>query len=96
MNDIMPFFIGRMLYKYSQRSVTEVPHTREHHGHTAFIGSSNYFGIAHRAARLNDAIGASVYHHIQAIAEREERIAGHNCVLQAQACMTGFDAGNAR
>ncbi|MEY5022273.1 MAG: hypothetical protein RIS72_848 [Pseudomonadota bacterium] len=76
--------------------MAEVAYTRKDHGHTALVGCSNDFWVTHRAARLNDAIGACVYHHIQAITEREEGVAGHHGILQAQAGMPGLDAGNAR
>src|SRR5450756_567341 len=43
-------------------SVSEMPHTAEHHGYTALIRRVNYLLVAHRAAGLDDAGGASVHH----------------------------------
>ena len=74
----------------------KVPHTREHHRHAAFIGGVNHFLVAHRAAGLNHAGGALVHHHVQAVAEREKRVAGDSRALQTQGRMAGLDGGDAR
>ena len=63
-------------------SVSEMPHAAEHHGHAALVGGGDHLGVAHRAAGLDDAGGAVVDHHVQPIAEREERVAGHGRALQ--------------
>ena len=67
---------------YSWASMPEVPYTCEHHHHAPLIRRINHFLITHRAARLNDAGGACINHHIQAIAEGEKCVAGYSGTCQ--------------
>ncbi len=64
--------------------MAEVAHAGEHHGHAALVGGVNDFLVAHGAARLGDAGSACIDHHVQAVAEGEEGIAGHHGALQRQ------------
>ena len=59
--------IGRLL-------VAEVTHPGEHHGDVVFVGRGDDFGIAPRAARLNDGLDAELGKRVEAVAKREERI----------------------
>jgi hypothetical protein len=54
----------------------EVPHPGEHHRDAALVGGGDDLVVAHRAAGLDDAGGAFVDDHVQAVAEREEGVAG--------------------
>ena len=54
-----------------------MPHPAEHHGHTALVGSVYDLLVTHGATGLNDAGGTGVHHHVQAIAKRKKRVAGH-------------------
>ncbi len=58
------------------RLMPEVAHAAEHHGHTALVGGGDDLVVAHGATGLDDAGGALVHHHIQAVTEREEGVAG--------------------
>ena len=60
----------------------EMAHTREHHRYASLIRRINDFLIAHRATGLGHAGRARVDHHIKAVAEREEGVAGHGGPLQ--------------
>ena len=64
------------------RSMAEVAHAGKHHRHAALIRRVDDFLVAHRAAGLDDAAGACVHHHVQAVAEGEEGIAGDRRALQ--------------
>ena len=57
--------------------MTEVPHAGRHHHHATLVGGGNDFTIAHATARLDNATGAHIDHHIEAIAEGKEGVAGH-------------------
>ena len=58
-------------------SVPEVSRAGEDHRDTALVGCGDDLVVAHRPAGLDDAGRAFVDDHVQAIAEREEGIAGH-------------------
>src|SRR3990167_8761382 len=76
--------------------VPKVTHAGEHHGNPGFVGSRNYFVVAHRTTRLNhrsDAIGSSV---IQTVAEREEGVGGHHRAGNLQAGVLSLDSGDTR
>ena len=75
--------------------MTEVTHTREHHRHAALIRCVDDFLVAHGAAGLGHARCARVHHHVEAVAEGEESVAGDNRVLQAELGSFGLDAGDA-
>ena len=45
-------------------SMPKMPHAAKHHGHAALVGSVDNLLVTHAAARLDDATGARVYHHI--------------------------------
>jgi hypothetical protein len=66
----------RVLFESRARSVPEVAHAREHHGHAALVGGGDDLVVAHRAAGLGHAGGTCVHHHVKAVAEREEGVAG--------------------
>jgi hypothetical protein len=66
-------------------SMAEVPHAGEHHRHAALVGGGDDLLVAHRAAGLDHAGRACVDHHVQAVAEREEGVAGHAEPCQRQA-----------
>ena len=70
--------------------MTEVAGAGEHHGDPALVGRVDHFLVAHRAARLDDAGGAGVADHVQAVAEREERVAGDGGALERQARVMRF------
>ena len=70
-----PRAVMNLLETPTQRSVTEVAHPGKHHRHATLVGSSNHLIVAHRAARLDDAGGTGIDHHVQTIAKRKERIA---------------------
>ena len=56
----------------------EVPHAGEHHGDAMLVGGGDDFVVAHGTARLDyrrDAGGGGV---VEAVAEREEGVAGHH------------------
>ena len=78
-----------------RRSMAEVAHAAEHHGHAALVGGVNHFLVAHRAAGLDDAGGACIHHHVEAVAEGEEGVARHHGALQRQVGVAGLDAGDA-
>src|SRR5260221_14352447 len=69
-------------------------HAGNHHRHIALVGGINHFFIAHRAARLDDGGGAGVGDHVEAVAEREERVTGGYRVLGREYGMPGLDLGN--
>ena len=73
----------------------EVAHAGEDHGDAAFVGGGDDFGVADGAAGLDDAGCAGVGQHVQAVAEREEGVAGGCGAGQAQAGVLRFDAGDA-
>ena len=75
--------------------MAEVAHAGEHHGHAALVGGVDHFLVAHRAAGLGHAGCARIDHHVQAVAEGEEGIAGDHGVLQRELGRFGLDAGNA-
>jgi hypothetical protein len=54
----------------------EVAGAGKDHGHAVFVGGSDDFLVAHRAARLDDGLGAGGGQHVDAVAEREEGIRG--------------------
>ena len=55
--------------------MAEVAHAAEHHGHAALVGGGDHLVVAHGAAGLDDAGGALVHHHVQAVTEREPGVA---------------------
>src|SRR5690606_12145731 len=62
-------------------SVAEVAHAGEYHGNARFIRGVDHFLVAHRAAGLDhraDADGGGI---VDAIAEREEGVGGHDRAL---------------
>ena len=75
--------------------MAEVAHATEHHGYTTLVGGVNDFVVAHGATGLDNAGGACIDHHIEAVAEGEERVARHHRTLQGQACVACLDAGDA-
>lgn len=64
-------------------SMPEMPHAGINHRHAALVGRINHFLIPDAAARLDDAGGTGVHHHIQPVAKRKERVAGHGRARQA-------------
>ena len=54
----------------------KVPHAGIDHGYAKLIGGARHFVVAHAAARLDDAGGARIDHHIEPITKREEGVAG--------------------
>ena len=54
--------------------VTEVAFARKDHHDAAFVGRSDHFVVANRAARLDHAGGTLVNDDVKTVAEREERI----------------------
>ena len=54
------------------------------------------FVVAHRAAGLDHRLGAGLGGHVDAVAEREERIGGHDRAAQRQAGVLRLDRGDAR
>src|SRR5439155_1117969 len=65
--------------------VTEVPHAREHHGHLVLVHSLDHFLIADGAARLDDGRDARLGGGVNAVAEREEGVRGHDAPFQRSA-----------
>ena len=64
--------------------MAEVAHAGEHHGDASLVGSVNHFLVAHGAAGLDHAGGAGIHHHIEAVTEREECVAGHRRAAAGQ------------
>jgi hypothetical protein len=56
--------------------MTEVPYAGRHHHHAAFVCGGNHFSVAHAATGLDDAAGADIDDHIEAVTEGEKGIAG--------------------
>ena len=46
------------------------------------VGGAHHFVVAHAAAGLDDAGGARINHHVQAIAKRKKRVAGNDRACQ--------------
>ena len=65
--------------------MTEVAEAGEDHGDALLVGGGDDFGVAHRAARLDDGGGAGLGQHVEAVTEREEGIRGHHAAGDHQA-----------
>ena len=55
-------------------SVSEVPPAGEHHRQAVLVGGRDHFGVAHRAARLDDGRRAGGGDRVEAVAKRKERV----------------------
>ena len=75
--------------------MAEVAHAGQHHRDAALVGGCDDLVVTHRAARLDHACGAGIDDHVEAIAERKERVARHGRTAQRQAGVLGLDAGDA-
>src|SRR5262245_13135619 len=65
-------------------SVTEMAHAGQDHRHAVRVGRGDHFRIAHRAARLDDRLDAELRGDVDAVAEREECIGGHDGAVDRQ------------
>src|SRR5690349_24826936 len=72
-------------------SVTEVAHAGEDHGDAGFVSGCNHFVVTHRAARLDHRSDADLGCVVDAVAEREERVRGHDRTLHLQTGMFSLD-----
>ena len=66
-------------------------HAGEHHGDAGFVCSRNHLGVAHRTTWLDYRGNTGFGGVIDAIPEREKRIAGHHRTGHRQAGMLGLD-----
>jgi len=62
--------------QFTNASMAEMPHTTEHHRHATLVGRSDHLVVAHGATGLDDTGGTCIDHHVQAVAEGEEGVAG--------------------
>ena len=62
--------------------VTEVAFARKDHHDATFVGRSDHFVVANRAARLDHAGGPLVNDDVKTVAEREERIGSRGATRQ--------------
>src|SRR5207302_10072739 len=65
----------------SPRSMLELPFAREHHGDSVFVGRRDHFVVSERAAWLDDRRDSGRGHGVEAVAEREERVARGRAAL---------------
>src|SRR5258708_25519618 len=65
--------------------MSEMAHSGEHHGDVVFVRRRDHFGIAPRAARLNDGPDAELGQRVHAVAKRKECLGGNRRGFQAQA-----------
>ena len=67
-------------------SVAEVAHAGEHHRHAVLVGGGDHLGVAHasRPAGSPRLMPCSA-RHVEAVAEREERVRGHHRALRPRA-----------
>src|ERR1700712_302553 len=72
-----------------------MPHAGKDHRDACFIGRRDHFVVPHRAARLNHRSDTHLGCVVDAVAEREECIRGHDRALHLQARMLGLDGGDA-
>ena len=61
-----------------------------------FVGGVDDFLITHAAAWLDNGDSTGISEHVEAIAEREERVARGDRAGESQSGMFGFDLGDAR
>ena len=75
---------SQAVFCFPKRSglMPKVPYAGVDHRHTTFISRSHHFVVAHAAARLDDARGAGINHHIEPITKREESVTRDHGVRQ--------------
>src|SRR5579885_2462834 len=75
-------------------SVAEVADAGEHHRHVMFIRRGDDFIVANRAARLDDGGDAGGGGGVDAVAEREEGLRGHDGAAHRKARVRGLHGGD--
>src|SRR4051812_19430968 len=75
--------------------MAEVTHAGEDHGNSMLIRRGNDFGILLRTTRLDDRADSIFRSDVEAVAEREERIGGHDGAGDFQLLVRGFDCCDA-
>ena len=73
--------------------MTEVSNPGEHHRQAMLVSRRDDFVVAHRAARLDHRLDAGFGRGIDAVAEREEGVAGHHRARHRQAGFLGLEPG---
>ena len=79
---LKPLFYTPPTVSASLVLVPEMTHAAKYHSHAALIGCIDHFLVAHGAAGLNDAGSTCVHHHVEAVTEREESVAGNRRAAQ--------------
>src|SRR5258707_8937326 len=74
--------------------MSEMAHSGEHHGDVVFVRRRDHFGIAPRAARLNDGPDAELGQRVQAVAKGKECVGGNRRGFQGQADVLGLHGGD--
>ena len=73
----------------------EVAHAGKYHGHTRFVRRGDYFFIAHRTTGLDHRCDPALGSVVDAIAEGEERIRGHDRAFDLESRVFRFDRSDA-
>src|SRR6185437_1814176 len=75
-------------------SMSEMAHAGEHHRHVVLVGGGDHLGIAHRTTRLDHRADAGGRGRVDAVAEREEGVAGHHRAAHFELLVGSLDAGD--
>src|SRR5688572_2776513 len=85
-----------MTRTFTAGSMAEMPHAGEYHRDAALVGRGDDLGVAQRAARLDHRADAELGRGVEPVAERKERVGGHDAAFDCKVRVGRLHRGDPR